>query len=208
VTETELLSTDHPEALDKAISILRHGGLIALPTDTVYGLAADVWNGDAVRQIYEAKGRPELKSIPVLLSGVSVIEQVAAEASVETLSLATEFWPGPLTLIVERKSQLPPEVSATDTVGVRAPDDDFALALLGKFGPLAATSANPSGQLEATTAVQVMETLRGKIDLVLDGGQAPGGIPSTVVDLTKRPPVLLRQGPISIETVLEAWESH
>lgn len=208
MTETEILGTDHPEALDKAISILRSGGLIVLPTDTVYGLAADAWNGQAVRRIYEAKNRSELKSIPVLLSGAAAIVEVAAEAAANILSLAAQFWPGPLTMVVERKSQLPSEVSATDTVGVRAPDDDFALTLLRAYGPLAATSANPSGQPGATTAVQVMETLRGKVDLVLDGGEIEGGVPSTVVDFTTIPPTLLRHGPISMESVLKAWESY
>lgn len=208
MTEIEVINTDHPEALDMAISILRGGGLIALPTDTVYGLAADAWNGEAVRRLYAAKSRSELKSIPVLLSGAAAIAQVAAEASDRILALAAQFWPGPLTMVVERKSQLPSEVSATGTVGVRAPDDDFALALLRMYGPLAATSANPSGQPGATTAAQVIETLRGKVDLLLNGGEAGGGVPSTVVDLTISPPALLRPGPIAIESVLELWESY
>ncbi len=199
---------DHPEALDRAISILQGGGLIVLPTDTVYGLAADPWNGEAVLKLYKIKSRSELKSIPVLLSGEAAIAEVALEPSARIRMLAAEFWPGPLTMIVDRKIELPSEVSATGTVGLRAPDHEFALTLLRKFGPLAVTSANPSGQPSSTTAVQVIETLRGRVDLLVDGGETAGGIPSTVVDLTISPPALLRQGPISIESVLRHWQGY
>ncbi len=208
MTDIEVLGTDHPEALDRAISILQGGGLIALPTDTVYGLAADAWNGEAVSKLYEIKSRSELKSIPVLLSGGAAIAEVALEPSARIRVLAAEFWPGPLTIVVDRKIELPSEVSATGTVGVRAPNHEFALTLLRKFGPLAVTSANPSGQPSATTAVQVIETLRGRVDLVADGGETAGGVPSTVVDITINPPALLRQGPISIESILRVWESY
>ena len=208
MTETKVLGADHPEVLDQAISILKGGGLIAFPTDTVYGLAADAWDGEAVSKLYQVKSRSELKSIPVLLAGEAAIEEVAAEPSERVRALAAEFWPGPLTIIVDRKIELPLEVSPTGTVGVRAPDHEFALTLLSIYGPLAATSANLSGQPSATTAVQVIETLRGKVDLVVDDGETAGGIPSTVVDITVSPPVLLRQGPISIETVLRFWERY
>ena len=208
MTDTELLGSDHPEALDRAISTLGGGGLIALPTDTVYGLAADAWNGAAVSKLYEVKSRSELKSIPVLLSGEAAIAEVAQEPSERVRALALEFWPGPLTIVVGRKSELPSEVSATSTVGIRAPDHEFTLTLLRKFGPLATTSANPSGQPSATTAVQVIKTLRGRVDLVLDGGETRGGISSTVVDLEVSPPVLIRRGPISIEAVLRVWERY
>ena len=208
MTDIEVLGTDHPEALDRAISILQGGGLIALPTDTVYGLAADAWNGEAVSKLYEIKSRSELKSIPVLLSGEAAIAEVALEPSARIRVLAAEFWPGPLTIVVDRKIELPSEVSATGTVGVRAPDHEFALTLLRKFGPLAVTSANPSGRPSATTAVQVIETLSGGVDLLADGGETAGGVPSTVVDITINPPVLLRQGPISIASILRVWESY
>jgi len=208
VTDIEVLGSHHPQALDRAISILQGGGLIALPTDTVYGLAADVWNGEAVSKLYEVKSRSELKSVPVLVSGEAAIEEVAARPSERVRALAAEFWPGALTMVVERKIELPSEVSATGTVGLRAPDHEFALTLIRKFGPLAVTSANRSGQPNSTAAVQVIETLSGSVDLVVDGGEIAGGVPSTVVDLTVSPPALLRQGPISIESVLRVWESY
>ncbi len=208
MTDIEVLGSHHPQALDRAISILQGGGLIALPTDTVYGLAADVWNGEAVSKLYEVKSRSELKSVPVLVSGEAAIEEVAARPSERVRALAAEFWPGALTMVVERKIELPSEVSATGTVGLRAPDHEFALTLIRKFGPLAVTSANRSGQPNSTAAVQVIETLSGSVDLVVDGGEIAGGVPSTVVDLTVSPPALLRQGPISIESVLRVWESY
>lgn len=208
MTNTEILSSDHPQILDRAISTLAGGGSIALPTDTVYGLAADAWNGQAVSKLYKVKRRSELKSIPVLIHGEAALDDVAADPTERVRALAAEFWPGPLTMVVNRISELPSEISATATVGVRAPNHEFALALLKMYGPLAATSANPSGQPSPTTPVQVIETLRGKIDLIIDAGETAGGVPSTVVDLTADPPTLLRQGPISLETVLRVWEDY
>ena len=208
MTETEILGSDRPEVFDRAISTLKDGGLVALPTDTVYGIAADVWNGEAVSKLYEVKSRSELKSIPVLLRGEVAISEVAEGSNGRVRALAAEFWPGPLTLVVHRNRDLPSEVSATETVGVRAPNHVFALALLRMYGPLATTSANPSGQPSATTAEQVIETLGGRIDLIIDGGEVGGGISSTVVDITVDPPELLRQGPVSIESVLRVWKTY
>ena len=206
VTDTEILNTDHPEALQRAASILRRGGLIVLPTDTVYGLACDAWNSGAVAKLYEIKGRSDQKSIPVLLSGMADIAEVA-RASDQARALAAMFWPGPLTLVVEKIVGLPEEISATSTVGVRAPDQPFARQLLEEYGPLAATSANLSGQPSSNTAGQVLQALGGRVDLLLDAGDVGGGVPSTVVDTTKDPPTLLREGPISMESILAAWES-
>ena len=208
MTIAEILGSNHPQVLDRAISTLKDGGLVALPTDTVYGIAADAWNGKAVSKLYEVKNRSELKSIPVLLRGEAAINEVAEDSSGRVRALAAEFWPGPLTVVVNRKSELPSEISATATVGIRAPDHEFALALLKIYGPLATTSANLSGQPSATTADQVIENLVGKIDLIIDGGAAAGGIPSTVVDITVSPPALLRQGPISLETILRIWKHY
>ena len=208
MADIKALAADHPEVLDRAVSILKSGGLIAVPTDTVYGLVADVWNGTAVSRLYEVKRRSQRKSIPVLVSGEAAIEEVAVEPSQGARALAREFWPGPLTMVLNRKSELPVQVSATSTVGVRAPNHEFVMALLRMYGPLAATSANPSGQASARTAAQVTESLHGKIDLIVDGGETAGGVPSTVVDLTTSPPALLRQGPISIETILMVWQGY
>ncbi len=206
--DTEILKIDHPEVFDRAISILKSGGLIALPTDTVYGLAADPWNGEAISKLFKVKSRSELKSIPVLLRGEASIDEVAMDLPARVRAIAEKFWPGPLTIVVRRKSELPSEISATDTVGIRAPDHEFALALLQMYGPLAATSANRSGQPGATTAEQVFSSLSGMIDLIVDGGESAGGVSSTVVDFTANPPVLLREGPISLESVLRVWDNY
>jgi L-threonylcarbamoyladenylate synthase len=208
VISTEVIRADHPEALERAMSILNSGGLIAFPTDTVYGLAANAWAGGAVSKLYEAKVRSELKSIPVLIHGASAIEQVAAKPSKMARALAEEYWPGALTIVVQCKDELPSNVSASGTVGIRAPDQEFALLLLRSYGPLATTSATPSGKPDATTAAQVVASLGAKVDLVLDGGESKGGMPSTVVDATASTPTLIREGPISIEAVLKFWESY
>ena len=206
--ETEVLKKDDPEVFDRAISILSSGGLIALPTDTVYGLAADPWNGEAVKRLFKVKSRSELKSISVLLHGDAAINEVAVDVPERVRTIAEKFWPGPLTIVIMRKSKLPSDISATDTIGVRAPDHEFALALLKMYGPIAATSANPSGQPAATTAEQVVSTLNGSIDLIVDGGESAGGVSSTVIDFTANTPELLREGPISLEGVLMVWENY
>lgn len=206
--ETEVLKIDDPEVFDRAISILNSGGLIALPTDTVYGLAADPWNGEAVKRLFKVKSRSELKSISVLLHGDAAINEVAVDVPKRVRAIAEEFWPGPLTIVVRRKSELPSEISVTDTIGIRAPDHEFALNLLQMCGPIAATSANRSGQPAATTAEQVASTLSGTIDLIVDGGESAGGVSSTVVDFMANTPELLREGPVSLESVLEVWEDY
>ncbi len=208
MSEAEVLKIDHPEVFDRAISILNSGGLIALPTDTVYGLAVDPWNGEALSKLFKVKSRSELKSIPVLLRGEAAINEVSADVPVRVRAIAEKFWPGPLTIVVRRKSELPSEISATYTIGVRAPDHEFALELLKMHGPIAATSANLSGQPAATTAEQVVSSLSGMIDLIVDGGESAGGVSSTVVDFTANTPELLREGPISLESVLKVWEDY
>ena len=206
--ETEVLKIDHPEIFDRVISILNRGGLIALPTDTVYGLAVDPWNGEAVSKLFKVKSRSGLKSIPVLLRGEAAINEVAVEVPERVRTIAEKFWPGPLTIVVRRKSELPSEISATDTIGVRVPDHKFANTLLRMYGPIAATSANLSGQPAASSAEQVVSSLSGMIDLIVDGGESAGGVSSTVVDFTANAPELLREGPISLESVLRVWENY
>ncbi len=203
-----VLTSDHPKALETAGDVLRGGGLVAIPTDTVYGLAADAWNGAAISKLYKVKGRDRLKSIPVLVHGAASIAQVALEPSSRILAVADEFWPGPLTIVVERKPDLPSEISATTTVGVRAPDQEFALRLLAEYGPLATTSANRSGQPSTRNAAEVVSALDQRVDLVIDGGDAIEGVPSAVVDLTTDPPTLLRAGPVTLDSVFRVWENY
>ena len=203
--DTQIIRSDQPEALDDARSTLSAGGLVAIPTDTVYGLACDAWNGRAVSKLYDVKGRSDQKSIPVLLSGVRAIDEVALASNSRVLALAERFWPGPLTLVVERKPELPSEISSTPTIGIRSPNQLFALRLLEEYGPLAVTSANLSDHANSITADQVLDALGGKIEMVIDAGQVGGGTPSTVIDTTQDPPMELRAGPIPLASVLEIW---
>lgn len=206
VAESQVLSADDSRALVRAQSLLSEGELIAIPTDTVYGLAANVWDGAAVAKLYRIKERSELKSVPVLLSGVEAIANVAQPISARVAALAASFWPGPLTIVIERRSELPREVSADETVGVRVPDHTFARALLHAAGPLAVSSANYSGRPSARTANEVLEELGDKLALIIDGGRTAGGAPSTVLDCSGDAPELLRPGPITLDEVHAIWD--
>ncbi len=179
--------------------------MVAFPTDTVYGLASLPFESEYVERLYIAKGRNTERAIAVLLGETSQLSLIAREMNETALRLAEQFWPGPLTLIVPKQLRLPEILSPYPTVGVRIPDHPFALSLLRQAGPLAVTSANLSGHNSPTTAQQVLNQLQGRIDLILDGGPTPGGVPSTVVDCTGPEPVVLREGPIStaqIKTVI------
>jgi L-threonylcarbamoyladenylate synthase len=191
--------------LPLAYEILKGGGLVAFPTDTVYGLGALAFDGLAVESLYVAKDRPAEKAIPVLIADLEDLAKVSPEAPQIALELAARFWPGPLTLVVPKHPDLPESVSATSTVGVRLPDHPVARALLRLAGPLAVTSANLSGQPSPTTAQEVLAQLDGRIPLILDGGRTPGGVPSTVVDCTGTDLQILREGPISKDEILEFW---
>jgi L-threonylcarbamoyladenylate synthase len=201
---TALLATQDPAAIQHALSVLENGGLVAFPTDTVYGLGALAFDGSAVERIYAAKDRPDEKAIPILLGNTDHLARAAARVPAMARTLAERFWPGPLTLVVPKHPHLPAVVSAAATVGVRMPDHPFALDLLEKTGPLAVTSANLSGQTSPSTAEEVLVQLAGRIHLVLDGGRTPGGTPSTVVDCSGERPVMLRPGPISLDQIYEA----
>ena len=203
MARTAVIPADQPGAIEEALRVVQDGGLVAFPTDTVYGVGAAAFDGQAVGRIYEAKGRSEEKAIPVLLAGSGDLQRVAAEVSRDLRRLAARFWPGPLTLVVVRHADLPSEVSPDPTVGLRVPDHPVALELLAAAGPMAVTSANRSRGPNPTSAAQVLSALGGRIDLILDAGETLGGRPSTVVDCTQHPPVLLRSGPIPLEAVLD-----
>ncbi|WP_423223003.1 L-threonylcarbamoyladenylate synthase [Candidatus Amarolinea aalborgensis] len=194
--QTRVISADRPGALAQAVAVLRAGGLVAFPTDTVYGVGAHAYLPAAIARLYTAKVRPEGKAIPLLLGDAADIERVSCDLPPLTQRLMDAFWPGALTLVVPRNPELPDIVTAGGpTVAVRLPDHPVPRALARALGaPLAATSANLSGQAEAASAADVMAQLAGRIDLLLDGGRCPGGVPSSVVDLTVQPPVILRQG--------------
>jgi L-threonylcarbamoyladenylate synthase len=199
---TEILSTQDPLALPRALEILQLGGLVAFPTDTVYGVGALAFDGAAVEKIYVAKGRLVEKAIPVLIGDAVDLVKVSAEVPEIAQKLAARFWPGPLTLLVPKHPELPEAVSATATVGVRIPDHPVARALLRQAGPMAVTSANLSGQPSPSSAQEVFAQLGGRIALILDGGKTTGGVPSTVVDCNGLEPQVLRAGPISISEIL------
>ncbi len=202
--ETRLVPVEDPSWMERALAALRSGGLVAFPTDTVYGVGAPAFDADSIIRIYQAKGRSAEKSIPILVAGWEDVGAVASpNRSAE--ELASAFWPGPLTLVMHRNPEVPQAIGPGDTVGVRSPDHPVALELLRSAGPLATSSANRSGDVSPRTTAEVVGSLGGRIAVILDGGECPGGRPSTVVDCSGPEPVLLRQGPISIERVLAVW---
>ena len=198
VMTATLLSACSSGALEKAANILQQGGLVAFPTDTVYGVGAHAFLPEAVERLYIVKGRPRDKAIPLLLRKAEDMRDVAAEISLFAWRLAENFWPGGLTMVLFRKEDVPDVVCAGgDTVAVRVPAHPLTLALIEAVGvPLATTSANRSGAVSAVTAEEVQRELGNQIELILDGGRSPGGTPSTVIDLTRDPPAILRQGAI------------
>lgn len=185
-----------PETVARAADILRAGGLVALPTETVYGLAANARSGAAVARIYEAKGRPRFNPLIAHVADLAAAEQIAVFTPLAR-RLAEEFWPGPLTLVLERRRGAICDLATAglDSVGVRVPAHPVARAVLTAVGgPLAAPSANPSGAVSPTTAQHVADGLGEKLDLILDGGPCPVGVESAIVDARGERGVLLRPG--------------
>src|SRR5436305_12541711 len=197
--ETRLLSAQSPGDLDEAASLLRAGGLAALPTETVYGLGGLALEPLAVRAIYAAKGRPATNPLIVHVLGEKEARPLCARWPLEARQLVARFWPGPLTLVLPRTEIVPDEVTAGGpTVAVRAPSHPAARALLARVGaPLAAPSANRAEHVAPTSAAHVLRDLNGRIDAVLDGGRCAYGIESTVLALDPEGPRLLRTGAIS-----------
>lgn len=196
------------ENIEAAALIIRQGGLVAFPTETVYGLGADALNPDAVGKIYEAKGRPSDNPMIVHISRASEIGQLTPFITQDMIKLIDHFWPGPLTLVVKKKDTVPLRTTGgLDTVAVRMPDHQVALDLIRLSGvPIAAPSANLSGKPSPTKADHVKDDLLGKVDAILMGGDCRVGIESTVLDLTGETPMILRPGIVtadSIEAVLE-----
>jgi L-threonylcarbamoyladenylate synthase len=200
--KTEILAASAADTLSRALAVLQAGSLVAFPTDTVYGVGALAFDGKAVESIYAAKDRPVEKAIPILISDVTELEKVGIGIPENAWKVASRFWPGPLTILVPKRPELPESVSATTTVGVRVPDHEVAQALLRAAGPMAVTSANISGAQSPVSAEEVREQLGGRIPLIIDGDQTPGGVPSTLVDCTGPELKILREGPISLEDLL------
>ena len=200
--ETKIIQSTSPNALPLALNILKSGGLVAFPTDTVYGIGCLAFDGRAIELIYVAKDRPIEKAIPILIADTDDMEKVGVDIPRTAYRLAARFWPGPLTCIIPKQPTLPEAVSATSTVGVRVPDHEAARALLHAAGPMAVTSANISGGQSPSTAEEVFAQLNGRIPLIIDGGRTPGGVPSTVVDCSTGELKILREGPISAQELL------
>ena len=198
---TVILPAQQPGALSQVLAVLQAGGLVAFPTDTVYGLAALAFNSRAVKKIYKAKDRPVEKALPVLIADPVDLTRVSLEVSPTVKRLAACFWPGPLTLAVLKHPDLPDIVSDMPTVGVRIPNHPLARSLLRLTGPMAVTSANLSGQASPSMALEVFAQLGGRIAMILDGGKTPGGVPSTVVDCTGAEARILREGPVSMDQI-------
>ncbi len=193
-----VISGMDPEAIDVAARTLEAGGLIVFPTDTVYGVAASVDRPDAVARIYLAKGRPLERPIPVLVSNVAQIYRLATEVDPRVERLVRRYWPGALTIAVPAAPWLPHEVVRdTGRVGLRMPDHPLALAIIeAAGGSLATTSANRSGEREARTAEEAVAALGERVDLIVDGGASPGGVPSTVVVVDRGGIEVVRAGAI------------
>jgi L-threonylcarbamoyladenylate synthase len=196
--DTQLLSARSPADLDAAAGLLLRGGLVAFPTETVYGLGALALEPLAVRAVYAAKGRAATNPLIVHVLGEDEARPLCARWPIEAQELVTRFWPGPLTLVLPRTDRVPDEVTGGGpTVAVRAPSHPAARQLLSRVGaPLAAPSANRSEHVSPTTARHVLRDLNGRIDAVVDGGRCPVGIESTVVALTPAGPLLLRAGAV------------
>lgn len=198
-----------PTQLNKAIQALLRGELLVFPTDTVYGVAALATDAEAVARLFTAKARPLTLALPVMVATAELVPTIALPRP-GFWPLARHFWPGALTMVLPRTELLPPLVTGSkDSVGVRIPNHPVALDLLRQLGqPLAVTSANVSGQQPASTAQEAWAQLGGRVSLIIDDGPAPGGQPSTVIDLTSSPAALLRPGPLSWEEILTVLGSE
>ena len=186
--------------ISTAAEILKNGGIVAIPTETVYGLAADAFNGDAVKKIFEAKGRPQDNPLIVHISEFDQIYGIAREVPESAKRLAEKFWPGPLTIILPKKPEIPDETSGgLDTVAVRMPSHKVANKIIELSCPLAAPSANISGFPSPTSYEHVEADMTGRADAICDGGDCDVGVESTVITLATAIPMLLRPGGVTLE---------
>lgn len=195
--------------IEKAAQILRKGGVVAFPTDTVYGLGADAFNARAVERVFEIKNRPRNLPLPVLIATLEQLNILADPVPEIAWLLIRGFWPGGLTLVLNRKDSVPAFLCPGSTIGIRFPNHPVCLALIRHTGnPLIGTSANISGQPAALTAAEVAQQLGSKLDFILDGGKCPGGRESTVVDVTREPPAILRQGIIPASAIERVYKEY
>jgi L-threonylcarbamoyladenylate synthase len=200
--ETCHLSASQPGVVNAAAELLKQGHLIVFPTDTLYGIGADAFNQVAISRLYQIKRRSLDKGIPILLADLSDVDKVAHHLPPVAQDLIARFWPGPLTLIVPKHPALPAVISPNDGIAIRIPRSKVARDLIRLVGGAVATSsANLSGHTPCRTGAQAMDNLGGLVTAVLDGGPCPESMASTIVDCRGRQPILVRQGPISSETL-------
>ena len=197
------------DAIREAGEIIRAGGLVAFPTETVYGLGGDALNPESSKKIYEAKGRPSDNPLIVHIAGMEALPAIAREVPETAKKLAKAFWPGPLTMILPKAEAVPRETTGgLDTVAVRMPSHPVALSFIEAAGGyVAAPSANRSGRPSPTLAEYVVEDLDGRVEMILDGGDVELGLESTIVDLTVEPPVILRPGFVTEQMLCETLGS-
>ncbi|MBS42226.1 MAG: threonylcarbamoyl-AMP synthase [Nocardioides sp.] len=198
---------ERDEAVEQATLVLQRGELVVLPTDTVYGIAADAFDPDAVADLLEAKGRGRAMPPPVLVSAPGTLDALATQVPGWVRSLVEAFWPGPLTVVCRQQSSLQWDLGDTrGTVAVRMPDHEVTLAVLERTGPLAVSSANLTGRPAATDADQAMAMLGDAVSVVVDAGTSPGGEASTIVDATGAQGRVLRHGALSLDQLNEVLE--
>ncbi len=192
----------------RAAEIIAEGGLVVFPTDTVYGVGCDPYNVVAIEKVFEAKSRSHLKALPLLLSDISVLGHVTEGANRYVHALCERFWPGALTIVLRKATDLPDQLGSETTVAVRVPDHRALREFIDKCGgAIAATSANLSGQPDALDGQRAAEYLGNRVRLVVDGGRVRGGVPSTVVDCTGDVPIVLRVGAIAGKSIQRVWEA-
>ena len=195
--------------IEGGIEVLKNGGVIAFPTDTVYGLGADAFNAGAVDRIYDIKGRPRDRQFPLLIADMESLTMLAGGFSPLACFLAARFWPGGLTMVLPAAASLPVHLGTGSGIAVRIPDHPVCLALIRGLGnPVIGTSANSSGHRPALTAGEVRHQLSDKVDCIIDGGRCPGGKESTVIDVTGRSPFILREGIIPAHEIERAYEEY
>lgn len=203
-TETD---DDQAAAVTAATMAVHRGQLVVMPTDTVYGVAADAFDPEAVQRLLDAKGRGRHMPPPVLVASPATMQALATDIAPYARALADRFWPGPLTIICTQQTSLQWDLGETNgTVALRMPNDPIALAVLGRTGPLAVSSANTSGNPAATTAQQALEMLGRSVAVYLDGGVSSGGVASTILDCTGPAPKILRLGALSAADLNEVLE--
>ncbi len=194
--------------IDEAVRCLRAGGVVAFPTDTLYGLGADVFNPVALDKVFAVKGRSSGLALPVLIESWEQLDRLTSNVPAKARVLADAFWPGPLTLVMNKASEVPDRLTAgAPTVAVRLPGHPVARAILQRFGgPITGTSANLSGEPDPMTLAELKGLLGDSVDYIMTCGPAPQGIASTIVDITTEPPTLIREGAIPFRKIAEIWQ--